>query len=320
MPSYKRLTREERYQIKALKDSGLNVRAIGRTLKRSAATICRELKRCTGSRYNPNQADESARARRVGVGPPLKIQGELKAQVIAGLERQWSPVQISRAQRLEGVMLSHESIYQFVYRSRREGLDYYKNLRRRHRYRRTSKALKGIKTQGFRRYENWIDKRPNIVEQRERIGDIERDTMLGKFGGPVLLTAVDRVSRLTKIAKVEKINAMLTHHATVEILQGMKIETITNDNGPEFAMYEFTERDLNASVYFSRPYCSWQRGTNENTNGLIRQYFPKGTDFTKVSDKEIQRVEDLLNDRPRKCLGFKTPREIHKSLTSGVLR
>jgi IS30 family transposase len=248
----------------------------------------------------------------VGVGPPLKIHGELKAKIIDGLERQWSPEQISGTLRLSGVMISHESIYQFVYRSRREDSNFYQNLRRKHRYRRTGKTLKNIKSRGFRRYENWIDKRPIIVEQRKRIGDIERDTMLGKFGGPVLLTAVDRTSRLTKITKVEKINAMLTHQATVTILQGMKIETITNDNGPEFSMYDFTERDLNASVYFSRPYCSWQRGTNENTNGLIRQYFPKGTDFSKITKKELKRVQNELNERPRKTLLWKSPKEVFK--------
>jgi IS30 family transposase len=129
---------------------------------------------------------------------------------------------------------------------------------------------------------------------------------------------VDRKSRFTRIAKVQKIDAKLTHKATVRLLAGQRVRTITNDNGPEFADYKHTAKRLNTSVYFSDPYCSWQRGTNENTNGLIRQYFPKGTDFSKVSTYKIKKVENLLNTRPRKNLCFRTPSEVVKRKKSGV--
>ena len=155
--------------------------------------------------------------------------------------------------------------------------------------------------------------RPKIVDERIRFGDFERDSVQGKFKGPVLLTIVDRLSRLTKIKKVRWINAEATHRATVELLRNLPINTITNDNGSEFADHQLTAKALGADIYFNDPYSSWQRGTNENTNGLIRQYYPKGTDFTKVSDLDVKHLEDLLNNRPRKTLGYKTPNEVQNS-------
>ena len=133
-----------------------------------------------------------------------------------------------------------------------------------------------------------IRQRPKVVEKRLRLGDYERDSMQGIKGGPVLLTIVDRTSRLTKIAKVEAVNALLTHNKTIQLLQNLPVNTITNDNGSEFASHRYTAEELKTSIYFSDPYASWQRGTNENTNGLIRQYFAKGTDLSKVTDQEIQ--------------------------------
>ena len=130
-----------------------------------------------------------------------------------------------------------------------------------------------------------------------------------------MLTIVDRTTRLTKIGNVDKLNGLLTHKRTVALSKNMLVRTITNDNGPEFSLYGLTEKILKTKVYFNHPYSSWQRGTNENTNGLIRQYYPKGTDFARVSDEEIQKVEDLLNERPRKCLGYKSPNEVNARLS-----
>ena len=132
------------------------------------------------------------------------------------------------------------------------------------------------------------------------------------------MTIVDRTSRLTKIAKLDSISSTKTHKATKRLLRGLPVRTITNDNGPEFSKYKLTEKEMQVPIYFNQPYCSWQRGTNENTNGLIRQYFPKGFDLSAVELKEINKVEDLLNNRPRKCLGFKTPNEVHKDLIRTV--
>ena len=316
MKSYNRLTQEERYYISALKASHLSIRQIAKQLKRSHSSILREIHRNSqNNKYSPKKAQQKALVRRQFVGPPLKIKGKLAKKVKEGLEKQWSPEQISgrlRKEKRESMRISHESIYQYIFRDFKKEGDLYKHLRKRRRWRRCRKASKNLKNAGCRQYNNWIDKRPSIVDRRCRIGDFERDTLLGKFRGPVLLTIVERKTRLTKIGKVSKICSELTHKATMKLLKNMKVRTITNDNGPEFARHEETAKALKAKVYFNHPYSSWERGTNENTNGLIRQYYPKGTDFSKVGEKELKRLERLLNSRPRKCLGYKTPFEVYK--------
>lgn len=318
MKRYLRLTLEERYQISALKESGCSIRGIGRTLKRSASTISRELRRNSGKAYKPKQAHKKAQSKRAKVGPSKRVDDEAADLIADGLLRQWSPEQIAGRLALQGVTLSHEVIYQYIYEDYREGGCLFEYLRRSRKWRRTHKATRNFKNVGKRTYTNWIDKRPKIVDERCRLGDFERDSVLGVFRGPLLLTIVDRASRLTKICKIERINSQLTHYATVNLLKDMKVETITNDNGPEFSSYHLTEKALNANVYFNHPYSSWQRGTNENTNGLIRQFYPKGTDFNKVTNEAIQALEDALNNRPRKCLGFKTPLEVHQTMNRGV--
>lgn len=312
---YQRLTREERYQIGALRKSGLGLRAIGATLSRHPSTISREIRRnYTAYGYCPQIANARARERRSGIHPPIKVQGQLAKRVAKLLQDEWSPEQISgRLRTQEKIKVSHESIYSYIYRDFKARGSIYLNLRRKRKMRRSRATGRAFKRCGKRLSYPAIKKRPAIVERRERLGDYERDTVLGKFKGPVLLTVVDRSSRLTKIRKVNKMNAHLTHLKTVAILRKMPKHTITNDNGPEFADYAKTAKSLKAEVFFNDPYASWQRGTNENTNGLIRQYFPKGTDFTKVTDREIRRVEHLLNNRPRKCLGYKTPLEVQNS-------
>lgn len=320
MANYHRLTPQERYQIAALKDSGIAIRRIARQLNRSASTILREIERNREvQKYKPQCAQRSAGERRIGVGPKKKIKGSLKKKIDKCLREQWSPEQIARDLSLNKIKLSPETIYQYVYGDRKTGGKLYINLRRGRKYRRTRKALYNCRNLGKRLDHISIDERPRIVEERNRIGDFERDTMLGKFGSPVLLTIVDRTTRLIRMTKVAKINAALTHKATLKLLKKSVVETITNDNGPEFAMHKKTAQALKTKVYFNHPYCSWERGTNENTNGLVRQYYPKGFDFNLVTAAEIKLIETKLNNRPRKCLGFKTPIQIHKKL-SRVLR
>lgn len=317
---YHRLTREERYQIAALVKSGLGSNAIARTLGRDKSTVSRELRRNSElSTYKPASAHIQAAARRRAIHPPAKVVGLAREKIINLLERQWSPEQISAwLRRRENVSVSAETIYKFIYCDFKTGGKIYRNLRRRRKWRRSRKAGKGLKRCGRRLSYPPISTRPKVVDQRKRYGDFERDTVLGQARGPVLLCIVDRKSRYTRITKVQKIDARLTHQATVRLLGKQRAHTITNDNGPEFADYKLTAELLNARVFFNDPYSSWQRGTNENTNGLIRQYFPKGTDFTKVSDQEIQKVEDLLNNRPRKTLGYRTPSEVENRKKSGV--
>ena len=321
MNHYKRLTLEDRYQIKALKESGLSYRKIANQLGRFVSTISREINKNINANghYSARQAFKKVQSRRKNVGPKLKIKEELSAVIESQLKLQWSPEQISgRLKREERYDVSHETIYQFIFKDYKNGGDLYTNLRRKRKTRRSRQTTRNLKNLGIRNHpDRWIEDRPPIVDQRIRIGDFERDTVLGKHNGPVLFSIVDRTSVFTKLSKIAKINAMLTHRATVQLLKDQIVHTITNDNGPEFGSSWMTEDLLKIKIYFNTPYSSWQRGTNENTNGLIRQYFPKGTDFNAVSDEEIQEVENLLNNRPRKNLGYKTPFEVHK-MKSGV--
>lgn len=320
MKRYQRLTPGERYQIKALKESGLSIREIAKNLRREPSSISRELKRNKGDRaYRPMEAQAKWLSRRQNIGPKRAITGRLKRQIDSLLQIQWSPEQISARLRNQKRTVSHETIYQYVYWDQKVGGVLYLNLRRKRRWRKTHQASRNFKNVGKRVNQLWIDERPKLVEKRRRLGDYERDTMLGKKGAPILLTMVDRTSRLTKIALISGINAEQAHKATISLLKRLTVKTITNDNGPEFALHKKTAKALGAKIYFNHPYSSWQRGTNENTNGLIRQYYPKGYDFSTVTPKDIKRLEHLLNSRPRKCLDYKSPLEVHRKL-SRVLR
>ena len=311
---YQRLTLGERYQIMGFIKSKLSVRAMAAILERHPSTISREIRRFrTRAEYGPTIAHKQYQKRRSRVHRPLKIQGEVAEKILSGLANQWSPEQISGRLKLVGVTISHETIYRFIYKDYQYGGKLYQNLRRMRKWRRTHQVCRSLKKTGVRNNCKQMAERPKIVDERIRLGDFERDTVQGKFKGPVLLTIVDRVSRLTKIKKVQWINAEATHEATVELLRGLPLNTITNDNGSEFANHQLTAKELGVDIYFNAPYSSWQRGTNENTNGLVRQYYPKGTDFSKVTDNDVQILEDLLNNRPRKTLRYKTPNEVQNS-------
>ncbi|RYZ89243.1 MAG: IS30 family transposase [Proteobacteria bacterium] len=316
MSAYRRLTLEERYQILILKESNFGVREIAFRMKRSPSSICRELKRNNPERYDPKKAHQRFKSRRALIGPQKKIAGELKVAVDACLSLQWSPEQTSAALLKKNLIVSHETIYKYIYQDYRTQGTLFLNLRWARKMRRSREVTRNWKRSGMRLGRTPIAERDAIVEERVRVGDYERDTVLGKNGR--LLTIVDRTSRLTKIAKIDRNNSFDTHQETINLLQDLTVHTVTNDHGTEFGLHAITEQQLNAKVYFATPYCAWQRGTNENTNGLIRQYFPKGTDFSKVSIEEIKRVEHLLNERPRKCLGYQTPNEVHRRLSQTV--
>jgi len=315
MRNYNRLTLQHRYQIQALKETNLSVRATASILKVSPSTISRELKRNKG-KYHAEKAESQRFERRRHVHPPLKLVGAIEKEVIELLKLQWSPEQISGRLRREKTKISHESIYQYIFKNAKGGGDLYLNLRRHRKYRRTHESSRRLKNCGIRVNQAWIEERPKVVEKRSRLGDYERDLVLGKNSR--ILTIVDRRSRLTKIGKLERHTSNDTHFETLRLLQNLPVRTITNDNGPEFGLHDLTAKELKAKIYFARPYCSWQRGTNENTNGLIRQYYPKGTDFSKITNEDIVALEMLLNTRPRKTLGYKTPLEVHTKLSQGV--
>ena len=226
------------------------------------------------------------------------------------LREDWSPEQVSlwlRSNR--GIRISHEWIYQYVLNDKLSGGDLYHHLRcqkiRRKRYGAYSRRGQLINRVS-------IDERPPIVDRRCRIGNWELDTIIGKGHKQAIVSLTERKSRLTLIRKVGHKSADKVASAILHLLTPLthRLPTMTSENGKEFAQHETIADRLKARFYFAHPYASWERGLNENTNGLIRQYFPKRHDFTTITQDQIDRVMDKLNNRPRKCLGMKTPNQV----------
>ncbi len=316
MRGYTQLTQAERYQIYILKKAGHHRRRIAEMLGRHLSTIGRELRRNQGLRgYRPQQAHTRALARRKA-NVRSRVDGRVWQQIEALLREQWSPEQVvSRLAMEQGIRLSHEWIYQHIYADKRAGGDLYRALRcqkpRRKRY-------GAYDRRGIIPNQISIEARPSIVETRRRIGDWEGDTVIGKGHRGALVTLVERKSRYTVIRAVRHKTATAVRTAVTEGLAPYKarVHTITYDNGREFTDHAGMARDLATKIYFAHPYASWERGLNENTNGLIRQYFPKHRDLTTVTTAEITHAMYQLNHRPRKCLGFRTPYEIFFNTTT----
>lgn len=223
----------------------------------------------------------------------------------------WSPEQISGWLKQEQVLeISHERVYQHVWSNKAQGGDLYKHLRHSHKKRKKQYGSKDKRGQIKNRIS--IDERPEVVEKKTRIGDWEIDTVIGKNHQGALVTIVDRVSKFTLIKKVDSKRADVVTEATISLLNSYldKVLTITADNGKEFSDHQIMKQHLDADVYFAHPYHSWERGLNENTNGLIRQYFTKGSSFENITDEEVAKVMDRLNHRPRKTLEYRTPHEV----------
>jgi IS30 family transposase len=316
MSRYRRVTYEDRCQIYALSKCGTGQESIASILGVSQSTVSRELRRNRGQRgYRFKQAEAKAQARQAIRSKPRKLTASVRRKVEAKLRQmRWSPEQISGWLRDQGIKLSHERIYQMIWQDKRDGGNLWRSLRRRgKRYNK-----RAGKNAGRGLIPNRIDisDRPAIVARKARLGDWEGDTVAsaGHKGG--LLTLVERKSLLTKISKLRRSTARATQRATVRRLKpiGNFVHTITFDNGKEFAAHQDIAHALKAKIFFATPYHAWERGLNENTNGLIRDFFPKGTDFSTISNAEVAKVERLLNARPRKSLGFRSPQEVFDSL------
>jgi transposase, IS30 family len=319
---YRRLTLEDRYQIQFLKSKGATQAAIAKELNVARSTILRELRLCLGD-YSAEVAwfeamENSLRRSRA----KWKIKGELKENVDRLIKEDWSPEQIEDdLKKTGGIDLSHRTIYRYIERDKLLGGKLKSHLRILRKQRKDRKKPKYRAYQGLVRDRVPISKRSKRVEKRNRIGDYERDTVLGKRGGAVLLTIVDRKTRYLHVACLKRNSAQLAHEATVRLLKKHPVKTITNDNGTEFAYHLKTSKALKTPIYFSRSYRAWERGTNENTNGLLRQYFPKSRAIPMLRWHELKKIEKKLNTRPRKCLGFKTPYELYLRKQPGrVLR
>jgi IS30 family transposase len=312
MKQYKQLTSGQRYQIYGLKQSGLNQTQIAQKVGVDKSTISREFRRNKGQRgWRPKQAQLLRDERKQACINGKQFSLNEWAVVERLIREDLSPEQAANRLELEGeLQISHETIYQHVYADKRDGGDIFRNLRsqkpRRKRY------ASGHERRGSIKNRVSIDERPEIVDQKMRIGDWEGDTVIGKNHRGGLVTLAERKSRYVLAGHIRSKHADVVTAVTTRLLTPHKdiCHTITFDNGKEFAAHERIASELQASIYFAHPYHSWERGLNENSNGLLRQYFPKGMELTNVTEKEVQRAIERLNHRPRKVLGFRSPHEV----------
>jgi IS30 family transposase len=307
--NYTQLTREQRYQIYALLKMGHNQTEIATVVGTHKSTVSRELSRNKGLRgYRPKQAHRMALSRRDR--SRKRISKETWELIETKLRLDWSPEQISGwLCRHHAIRVSHEWIYQYILDDKQAGGDLYRHLRCQKKRR---KRYGSYDRRGKMPNRVSIEERPAIVAERTRIGDWEVDTLLGKRHRHAIVTLTERKSRLSLLAKVNQRTADQVGDAVIELLQPVadRLHTLTADNGKEFADHERIAHALRADFYFAHPYAAWERGANENMNGLIRQYIPKAQDFATLTNADLMWVMNRLNHRPRKCLDFLSPFEV----------
>lgn len=273
------------------------------------ATIGRELRRNqSGCGYRPQHADRLAVSHRQEKARTW-IEAATWTAVEADLELDFSPEQISGRRALEGQeTVSHEWLYQRIYQNKAAGGNLYKHLRsqkkRKKRY--GTNSLREALTNQVS-----IEECPAAAAEKSRLGDWEVDSVIGKAHQGAIVTMVERKTKLLPMEKIDHKTGVLTKAAICRSLRHLEVKTITSDNGKEFALHQEISQILAADFYFCHPYCSWERGINENTNGLVRQYFPKQMKFATITDRDIKLAEDKLNNRPRKTLGYQTPNEVY---------
>ncbi len=322
---YNHLTIEEREKIQLGIWAKKSIRTIAKEIGRPASTVCREMKRNVSpsdNKYNPRVSHERALKKRTYRGRKLRLKnGFIRRYVVSKLKEGLSPEQISGRLHLEypNESISHEAIYRYIYSHvYRDGYGYmrpgYHDLRRYLKRRHKRRGKRGMRSvqRVFRPKGPSIDDRPKEVLERKTVGHWETDSMVSRKSVVGLNTLVERKTGLVFISRIENSKAETTKNVIVKRLDSIPSDfrqTLTSDNGHENFLYDAVQTELGISWYFAHPYHSWERGTNENTNGLIRWYFPKGTDFGTISDERIKAVETALNNRPRKRLGWLTPLE-----------
>lgn len=319
---YTQLTLSKRYHISALKKQGFSQKEIAQEIDVHPSTISRELRRNQDAvrGYDAELAQVKKTKRQKSKKKRSCFTKQIEKYIRSKLKLDWSPEQISGRMKLDiGVSVVHESIYRYIYANKANGGRLYKYLR--HKNKKYHKRSNEYKARGVIIDRVMIDKRPKIVEKKKRIGDLEIDTVIGKNHQGALVTVVDRKSKFALIKNVPSKEAGVVKQALIEMLQPIKAiaHTITSDNGKEFAYHKEIAKALNIDFYFANPYHSWERGLNEHTNGLIRQYLPKKSAFLHLSKEEIITIQNRLNHRPRKVLGYKTPYEVFFSEMSRKL-
>ncbi len=311
MKHYSQLTSEQRYQISGLRKAGMNQSQVALELGVHKSTISRELSRNCGKRgWRPKQAAQLAISRRSQCANAGKFTSEHWDEVDRLIGLDMSPDQVGKRLALEGgITISHETIYRHIYANKRQGGDLWRHLRcqkpRRKRY------ASGGERRGMIKNRVSSKQRPKMVDEKTRLGDWEGDTVIGKNHQGVLVTLAERKSRYLLAAPTASKQAPVVGAAVTGLLKTHKdkCHSITFDNGKEFSEHEDIAQKQGTQVYFAHPYHSWERGLNENSNGLLRQYFPKGMELSKVSTEQVQWAVDRINHRPRKVLGYRTPYE-----------
>lgn len=293
-----------------MNQAGKTQAEIAQAIGFSQSTISKELSRNHGGRgYRSSQADRLAieRKRRKRSRPKVMV-GIIKDEVEARLKIKHSPDQISKSLALCGLKVSHETIYQHIADDKKSGGELSSNLRinGKRRYRRRSKIGRGEKIPN--RVD--IEQRPAVVSDRKRYGDWEADLIQGGAGSGFLLSVYERKSRIGKLHLLPNKSSEETMKGIVKALKGLTVNTITYDNGLEFAMHGLINDLLDCESYFCKPYRSWEKGGVENYNGLVRQYFPKGHDFSTITPEGLQEVEEEINRRPRNILAYKSPNDL----------
>ena len=307
----KRVTREERILLHRWKQEGVSNIEMGRRLKLDKSTIGRELKRNAGATgYRPKQAQEKAEGRALRPGR-RKLLEDVRVEVEMRLREGWTPDMICQRARKEGrAWVCKDTIYKYVYDDAEAGGVLWKLLPRSRRKRRRRGPVS--ERRGRIPNQRMIDTRPAAVEKRIEKGHWEGDLIKGTGRTGYLITVVERVTRFTLIGRSQTKGAVEISQAMGRLLgrePRVVRRSLTLDNGKEFTQHEEIARRAGVDVYFARPYHSWERGTNENTNGLVRRLYPKKSSFHGIGEEELRRIDRYLNDRPKKCLGWKTPRE-----------
>lgn len=315
---YHHLTQDQRCQIAVLKKRGESNAKIAKELGVDPSCISRELKRNKGRRgYRYKQANAKARERRLVANQKNRKMTDALIQLIESkLLLDWSPEQISGwLKKNSAHTISYETIYQHIWSGKQGGGSLFKHLRRSGR--KYNKRSAGKAGRGCIPNRIDISERPAIVEEKSRLGDWELDTINGKKGkGVAIVSMVERMSKLTKLAKIPNKTACYVCNAIILKLSPLKkwVFTLTSDNGTEFSSHHLITLELGGAFFFATPYHSWERGLNEHTNGLVRQYLPKGMSFEEVSQEDLDEIESLLNNRPRKVLQYSTPNEVFNSM------
>ena len=319
---YKHLSITEREKIAIYRAQGLARYKIAQLLGRNKATITRELNRNSGE-YSPSKAQAAYLKRRKNCCPKKKLSDACLFILVAifFLSKHWSPEQIANRLKLEGypIQISYKTIYRAIYagmfdtpeQKRSQGN---RGAIRKLRHKGKPRRPKGyVSNRGKIPISHELSERPIEANERSRFGDWEIDTIVGFNRKSGLVTLVDRKSRFLICRKLTRLGSKEVEAALVAALRGQPVHSITSDRGREFQLHGKVTAELGVEFYFAPPYHPWERGTNENTNGLLREYFPKGYDFNTLSEADLQAVVDQLNQRPRKCLGYRTPQEVYFS-------